>query len=67
MHATVSTRLNDDWFTPTAAARELLISLPSMYELIDQGELPAYRYALGAGGVIRIRAEDLASFQRRQA
>lgn len=51
------------WVTPTTAARKLRLALSSVYRLIDQGELPAYRYS---DRLIRIRADDLANFQRQR-
>ncbi len=48
----------NDWMSTTAVARQLGISIRTLYRLIDSGQLPAYRF----GRVIRLRAADIDPF-----
>lgn len=42
------------------AARQLGLTLRTLYRLIDEGALPAYRF----GRVIRLKAADVAGFMK---
>lgn len=55
---------NEDrrWISTSGAAGELGITLRSLYGLLDDGELVAYRF----GRVIRIDRAELASFIERR-
>ncbi len=53
---------SSDWLKPIDAARRLDIPTKALYRLIDQGELPAYRF----GRVIRLRAADVEEYRRRR-
>lgn len=47
-----------DWLGTTDAAKYLGLRIPTLYRLIDDGLLPAYR----AGRLIRIKLSDLNAF-----
>ena len=47
-----------EWLGTTDAAKYLGLSAVTFYRLIDDGQLPAYRF----GRVIRIKASDLDAF-----
>ena len=47
-----------EWVSTTAACEELGITLRTLYRLIDEGQLAAFRM----GRVFRIRREDLDAF-----
>lgn len=47
-----------DWISTTAACEELGVTLRTLYRLIDEGQLQAYRI----GRVIRIKQADLDSY-----
>jgi len=49
------------WMGTPAVARYLGVNQRTVYRLIDDGELPAYRF----GRVIRLRARDVADFVER--
>lgn len=51
----------DNWCGAPAAARRLGIYLTTLYRLIDEGDLPAYKF----GRAIRIRRADLDDFLDR--
>jgi putative molybdopterin biosynthesis protein len=57
--STVETRL----LTPSEVAVELRISAPTVYRLIDRGELPAAKI----GGQLRIERADLEALLTRRA
>lgn len=68
MHRTVTARRQrgeppHEWLSPTSAARRLRVPVRSILRLINEGELPAYRYA---DRIIRIRADDLYRLQRKR-
>jgi excisionase family DNA binding protein len=47
-----------EWLSTTDAKDRLGITLRTLYKLIDEGQLPAYKI----GRVIRLREEDVATF-----
>ena len=53
--------LGNEWLSTLAAARTLGITPRTLYRLIDEGELPAYRF----GRVIRLRAAEVEEFIQR--
>lgn len=46
------------WISSNEAARYLGVNLRTLYRLIDEGAIPAYRF----GRVIRLKARDLEGF-----
>lgn len=46
------------WISSNEAARYLGVNLRTLYRLIDEGAIPAYRF----GRVIRLKAGDLEGF-----
>jgi excisionase family DNA binding protein len=48
----------DRWLSTKAASEFLSVNLRTLYRLIDEGELPAYRF----GRVIRVKEIDVAAF-----
>lgn len=44
-----------------ALAKELGVTMRTVYKLLDAGDLPAYRF----GSVIRIKRDDVAAFLER--
>ena len=50
--------VGDDWLGSPDAAMYLGLSAPTLYRLIDEGVLPAYKM----GRVIRIKVSDLDAF-----
>lgn len=60
----MSTDEQDDfgrWMGTPAVAEYLGVNQRTVYRLIDEGELPAYRF----GRVIRLRERDVAQFVER--
>ncbi len=53
--------MGEDWLGAPGAAKYLGVYLRTMYKLIDQGEVPAYKI----GRVFRIRRTDLDAFLER--
>ncbi len=51
----------DDWLGTKEAARLLGVVPRTLYRLIDDGDLPAYKI----GRVIRLRRSDIAAFLER--
>ncbi|MDQ3643139.1 MAG: helix-turn-helix domain-containing protein [Actinomycetota bacterium] len=51
----------EDWLGAPALAKELGITLRTMYRILDTGDLPAYKL----GRVIRIKRADLDDFLDR--
>jgi excisionase family DNA binding protein len=49
------------WLKPIDVARLLGIRTRDVYRLIDEGELPAYRF----GRIIRLLASDVDEYRRR--
>ena len=49
---------SDLWLSTNEAARELGITLRTLYRLIDEGSLPAYKF----GRVIRLKTAEVADF-----
>lgn len=49
------------WLSTAAAARHLGITPRTLYRLIDEGEIPAYKF----GRVIRLQERDVESFIER--
>jgi excisionase family DNA binding protein len=47
-----------DWLGTTDAARYLELAPLALYRLIDDGELPAYRF----GRIVRLRKSDLDAY-----
>ena len=47
-----------EWVGTAGAARQLGLTLRTLYRLIDEGRLPAYRF----GRVIRLKTADVAAF-----
>lgn len=56
MHPSLTIRRRDLWLTPTSVARKLGVRVPTLDGLVDQSDLPAYRYA---DRIIRIRTGGL--------
>lgn len=50
--------MGSDWLGSTEAAARLGITLRTLYRLIDDGKVPAYRI----GRVVRLRVVDLDAF-----
>ena len=50
--------IGPDWLGTTDAAKYLGLRIPTLYRLIDDGLLPAYK----AGRLIRIKLRDLDAF-----
>lgn len=50
------------WLTVGQTAQRLHLPHTGVYQLIDAGGLPAYRYG---GEIIRIRGEDVVNYQRQ--
>ena len=46
------------WMSTAAAARRLGVTVRTLYRLIDEGELPAYKF----GRVIRLQASEIDAF-----
>ncbi len=53
--------MGEDWLGVPGAARCLGLHQETTYKLIDQGQIPAYKF----GRVIRIRRGDLDEFLER--
>ena len=51
----------EDWVGVPALAKELGVTMRTVYKLLDAGELPAYRF----GRVIRIKRADVEEFLER--
>lgn len=51
----------EHWVGVPALAKELGVAMPTMYRLLDSGELPSYKI----GRVIRIRRTDVEEFLKR--
>ena len=51
----------DEWFGVPALAKQLGVTIPTLYRILDSGELPAYKI----GRVIRIQRVDVEAFQER--
>jgi excisionase family DNA binding protein len=49
--------------TAAGACRRLKVSRPTLFRLIDRGDLPAYRF----GWMIRLRAADVEDFLHRRS
>ncbi len=49
------------WLKPIDVARLLGVRTRDVYRLIDEGELPAYRF----GRIIRLLAADVDEYRRR--
>jgi len=47
-----------EWLSTTGAARRLGITPRTLYRMIDEGQLPAYRF----GRVIRLKATEIDAF-----
>jgi excisionase family DNA binding protein len=50
------------WLTVKQACRRLKVSRATLFRMIDQGELPAYRI----GHWIRLRVADVEAYERDQ-
>jgi excisionase family DNA binding protein len=50
--------MSSEWVSTTAACEELGITLRTLYRLIDEGQIAAFRM----GRVFRIKREDLDAF-----
>lgn len=48
----------DRWLSTKAASEFLSVNLRTLYRLIDEGELPAYKF----GRVIRVKEIDVLAF-----
>ena len=51
-----------EWLKPAQAARRLGISTRELYRLIDEGEVPAYKF----GRAVRLLATDVEEYRRRR-
>lgn len=49
------------WLSTAEASKRLGIGLRTLYRLIDEGQLPAYKF----GRVIRLQEEEVEEFIRR--
>jgi excisionase family DNA binding protein len=58
MEGVAADQLEGGWMSTTEAARRLGITIRTLYRLIDEGQLVAYK----VGRVIRLRPDDLAEF-----
>jgi len=47
-----------EWLSTKEAARRLGITTRTLYRLIDEGQLPAYKF----GRVIRLKADEVEAF-----
>ncbi len=54
---------NAGWLTVKQACRRLKVSRTTLFRLIDEGHLPAYRI----GWMIRLRVAEVEAYRRRQA
>ena len=54
---------NAGWLTVKQACRRLKVSRTTLFRLIDEGDLPAYRI----GWMIRLRVAEVEAFRRRRA
>ena len=50
------------WLTVKQACRRLKVSKTTLFRMIDQGELPAYRI----GWMIRLRVTEVEDYRRRR-
>jgi len=57
----VTKAMGEDWLGAPGAAEYLGVTLRTIYKLIDQGDLPAYKI----GRVFRMRRSDLDDFLER--
>jgi excisionase family DNA binding protein len=48
----------DEWLSTAAACRRLGITVRTLYRLVNEGQLPAYRF----GRVYRLKAADVDAF-----
>ena len=53
---------DDGWLTVAQACRRLKVSRTTLFRMIDEGELPAYRI----GWMIRLRVAEVEAYRRRQ-
>ena len=51
---------SSDWLTVKQACRRLKVSRTTLFRMIDQGELPAYKI----GWMIRLRVADVEAYER---
>ena len=51
----------EEWLGTTDAMRLLGVQLRTLHRLIDEGQLPAYKF----GRLIRIKREDVGAFLER--
>jgi excisionase family DNA binding protein len=58
----LSKSTGDDWFGAPDAARYLGLTLRTLYRLIDEGQVPAYKF----GRVIRLRRHEIDAFIEQQ-
>lgn len=57
-HHRVPSSLGDEWLSTQVAAQHLGITTRTLYRLIDEGEMPAYKF----GRVIRLRVTEVEQF-----
>ena len=53
---------NAGWLTVAQACRRLKVPRTTLFRLIDEGEVPAYRI----GWMIRLRVDDVEAYRRRR-
>ena len=53
-------RTNRNWLSTKEAAEQLGITTMTIYRLIDEGQLPAYKF----GRVIRLKETEVTEFER---
>ncbi len=51
-----------EWLKPVEAARRLGVSTRELYRLIDEGQVPAYKF----GRAIRLLGTDVDEYRRRR-
>jgi len=51
--------MSDMLLTPKAVAEKLSFSMPTVYRLIDSGQLPVVKIGAGQRGALRVRESEL--------
>jgi excisionase family DNA binding protein len=57
----VTKSTGDEWLGVPALAKQLGVTIPTLYRILDSGTLPAYKI----GWVIRIQRVDVEAFRER--